>query len=233
MMFSPQAIVDIYGDLEKEYASLRHGGVSASKSGYHSSVHYNRTNYPGDYSLRAPLDNKGDFDAARAIDLSLNTTEMIKGSKRLLAACKDDDPRLYGMREFIGTIDGKNVIAFNRYGDGHGGSRDQSGVLHGDIAGDGGHLWHVHLSIFTVYATSHLAMKALTSVLLGEPMDIKLTSTDIDKIADAVAGKLGKVWTSPDEWTPPPGLETAENPKWTPGGTLRYVANAVAKLSKT
>jgi hypothetical protein len=229
MMYSPQAIVDIYGDLEKEYASLRHGGISAAKSGYHSSVHYNRTNYPGDYSLRAPLDNKGDFDAARAIDLSLNTAEMIKGSKRLLAACKDDDPRLYGMREFIGTIDGKTVIAFNRYGDGHGGSRSVSGVLHGSAAGDGGHLWHIHISFFTVYATSHLAAKSVTAVLLGE--DMPLSKDDLSAIRGIVKDEVAKVWTSPDEWEPPTGHATAANPKWTPGGTLRWIANQLS--SKT
>jgi hypothetical protein len=66
----------------------------------------------------------------------------------------------------------------------------------------------------------------------GMAVEIKLDDASIRKVADAVSKQLGEVWTGPDTWTPPPGEATPENPTWTPGGTLRYIANTIAKLAK-
>jgi hypothetical protein len=59
--------------------------------------------------------------------------------------------------------------------------------------------------------------------------EVKLSDASVKDVANEVEKRLGKVWSAPDTWTPPPGEATEANPTWTPGGFLRYIANKVSK----
>ena len=227
-LYSPTNIVNIYDDIISEYPSLRRGGVAVAKTGYHDSVNGNRAKDPDDYSIRLSKDLKGDFDAGRAIDLTMNESDMIKCGKRLLEACVEGDPRVYGMREFIGTINGRNVIAYNREGDGQGGSRSTAGIKHDEEAGAVSHLWHTHISFYTIYATSSLATLALTEILLGEPMEVRLNDEDKREIA-RLAAKF--VWDHPvvDVFAPLPGQDPT-NEHARPLGVVNWLVASVQSI---
>jgi len=145
---------------------VRLGGIYAFKSGYHSSVNDNKANWPGNYSILLPSDLTGDFGKARAIDLTMSTVEMTKRTGHLKAAAlHPDDDRLGCVREFYGTIDGRNV-----YGLSHGGP----GQVWRPVTSDASHLWHIHISLFTLYCDDWPAepgvygLEGVLSVLSGE-----------------------------------------------------------------
>jgi hypothetical protein len=139
---------------------VRLGGIYAAKSGYHNTVNANKANWPGNYSIRLPLDLRGQFDKARAIDWTMSESEMIKRTGYLRrAALHQDDDRLRCMREFIGTLDGKNVYCLIRNAD---------GLWEFDGGRDNSHLWHVHGSIFTIYVNDWSELRKLVSVWSGQ-----------------------------------------------------------------
>jgi len=148
---------------------VRLGGIYAFKPGYHSSVNDNKANWPGNYSILLPSDLTGDFGKARAIDLTMSTVEMTKRTGHLKAAAlHPDDDRLGCVREFYGTLDGRNV-----YGLSHGGP----GQVWRSVTSDASHLWHIHISLFTLYcddwpaAPGVYGLEGVLSVLSGETWD--------------------------------------------------------------
>jgi hypothetical protein len=165
MAYSPAAIESIYDRLGPHLSSLRRGGIYANKSGYHNSRNANRSRWPGDYSIIAPADKRGDGDAAAAIDISLGPAEMKLVTKRLMDACEKKDPRIECVREALGTLNGRTVTGWNRYATGSG---SRSWV--GKVTADSTHLWHVHISFFRAYATDRAKMQAVADVILGIPL---------------------------------------------------------------
>lgn len=194
MGYSPNAIERIYDHVDQHYRSMRRGGVYAFKPGYHSSYQDNERNWSGNYSTIAPADRRGDRDAARAIDITLDDpSEMRLITRRYIDACTPDkngdyDSRIEATREGIGTLDSQNVMVYNRYASGSG-SRSQTGKLPG--ASDSSHLWHWHGSIFTDYATDEDRMLQLAEVLCG------LKPGSLAKTKGGQSNDLGeqKTWT--------------------------------------
>ena len=139
---------------------VRLGGIYALKPGYHSTVADNRSRWPGNYSITLPLDLVGPHDKARAIDLTMSTTEMRKRTGYLKDSALDDaDDRLFAVREFYGTTDGRNVYGLIKRTERGKWTRESS---------DTSHLWHIHIGIFTKHITSQYAHDAILSVLSGE-----------------------------------------------------------------
>jgi hypothetical protein len=135
---------------------VRLGGIYAFKPGYHSTVSDNRSNWPNDYSIRLSLDTVSPTDKARAIDLTMSTSEMRRRTGYLREAAERRDPRLRAVREFYGTVDGNNV--FGRIKDGETGAWRWS-------TSDDSHLWHIHISIFTAFCDDSAALSGVVSVL--------------------------------------------------------------------
>lgn len=134
------------------------GGIYANKPGYHNSVNANKLYWPGNYSIRVPEDLKGDFTKARALDLTMSTSEMIKRTTLLKEATERNDPRLAAVREFYGTLDGKRV---------YGRIKDSLNGKWRNSTADSSHLWHLHISFFTSQATSKKAAYKVLEVLNG------------------------------------------------------------------
>lgn len=144
------------------------GGIYADKAGYHNY----RNNLPSnDYSVEEVANDRlGPGDKASAIDITLSAGDMVKFSTRLANACKSRDPRLFiggepVIREFIGTLDNKNVYCYMLTGGKAQGVPTDAGV---DWGRDTSHLWHVHISFIRKFINSELAMSGILSILKGE-----------------------------------------------------------------
>jgi hypothetical protein len=141
---------------------VRLGGIFADKQCYHNSVKANQAKWPGAYCIRLALDLKGVLDKSRAIDLTMSDAEMKKRTGYLKAAAEHPkDNRLGAIREFIGTLDGRQVFCM---------IHDQEvGGWRYDYGRDDSHLWHIHISFFSTYAgTWENWVEAVASVLSGE-----------------------------------------------------------------
>lgn len=167
---NPSVITDAEWRLWEEclliIPGVRLGGIYANKSGYHNTVNANKTNWPSNYSILLPSDLSGDFTKARGEDLTMSTAEMTKRTGYLKnAALHPDDDRLDCVREFYGTLNGTTV-----YGLSHGGP----GQVWRQVTSDPSHLWHIHLSFFTLYCDDWDArpgvpgLEGVLSVLSGE-----------------------------------------------------------------
>ncbi len=139
---------------------VRLGGIYANKSCYHNSVNANKSGWPGGYCIQLPLDLKGDFTRARALDLTMSDAEMRKRTNYLVNATNDPkDDRLYGIREFFGTTDSVNV---------RGRAKDDENGPWYNTSSDDSHLWHIHISFFTFYISTARVMSGVASVLMGQ-----------------------------------------------------------------
>ncbi|HEY1175018.1 MAG TPA: hypothetical protein VGF17_02585 [Phytomonospora sp.] len=150
------------------------GGIFAPKTGYHDT----RTHNPaGDYSRQYAADLKGPADKAAAVDLTFgeaqggNFTDIITYTKRLDAAAKARDPRLYVgktpvLREFIGTLNGQVPYAYDLQ------------RRRGDHFRDDSHLWHIHLSVTRQFVTDWDILAGVLSVLIGDSI-VALTKDDM------------------------------------------------------
>jgi hypothetical protein len=137
---------------------VRLGGIYANKRCYHNTVNANQRTWPGAYCIRLPLDLRGPPNKARAIDLTMTSTEMRKRTRYLRrAALHPEDNRLAAMREFYGTLDGKTVYGL---------IRDANGAWVSSTS-DTSHLWHVHASIYTAYCAVWSVLAPIVSVLDG------------------------------------------------------------------
>lgn len=136
-------------------------GIYANKKGYHNTVTSNLKNWPDNYSVKLPLDlvnfNRG---KARAIDLTMSDSEMVKWTNRMKNAFEDPlDTRVYAVKEFYGTLDNKNVFGL---------SKDSSKGPIRRVEADKTHLWHGHTSIFTEYVNNWDALAPLISIWSGK-----------------------------------------------------------------
>jgi len=144
-------------------------GNAAHTSGYHRSR--NRLLELGkrdDYSIQAADDKAGPGDACCGQDVSWPLAQMKLITQRVVDACKANDPRVYALREIIGTIDGTNVCGYNRVASGMG-TRSKIGFVASGF-GDSSHLWHNHFSVLRKYADDVEACKAIAAVVLGLPL---------------------------------------------------------------
>jgi hypothetical protein len=140
---------------------VRFGGIFANKSCYHNTVNNNLKFWPNVYCIRLALDLvSSNRNFARAIDWTMSDAEMFKRTKRLRDSALDpNDHRLFGMREFYGTLDGNTVyglIKDTEFGPWRFSSSDST------------HLWHVHGSFFTKYVNDWNALEGVLSVWVGE-----------------------------------------------------------------
>lgn len=144
-------------------------GNTAHKSGYHRSRNVLLdTGHNSDYSIQAAADKRGPGDACSGLDISWPFEYMKLVTGRLIKACESKDPRLYALREIIGTLDGQNVCGYNRVATGTG-TRSKIGYVATGFA-DSSHLWHNHFSILREYADDIAACKAIGAVATGLPL---------------------------------------------------------------
>lgn len=169
---APNALYGMYSLLAPYLPTLKRGGVVGDLAhirtgGYHiSREDLVRNGMGGDYSVQAPADKRGPANAATAIDLTLSASEMKLVTARLRAACTPDqagdyDDRIEPLREFIGTLDGRNVCGYNRYRTGRAVGWYPSGYS------DGSHTWHCHLSFFRAYGDDKNAVAGVAEVVAG------------------------------------------------------------------
>lgn len=135
-------------------------GIYADKKGYHNTVIRNIEKWPGNYTIKLPLDlPQSNRDKARAIDLTMTPAEMIKWTLRMKKSAADPaDNRLAAVKEFYGTLDGKTVF---------GRSKDTTGKDWQPSSADLTHLWHGHTSIFTLFVSDWQALAPIISVWAG------------------------------------------------------------------
>lgn len=150
-----------------ESAAL-YGGTFANKPGYHNGRDSVKST---DYSVEEVANDRvGNAHLSSAIDITLPAAKMVTYSKRLEAAMRARDARLFIggapiLREFIGTIDNKNVRCYMLTGGKAQGVGADSGL---DYGRDKSHLWHVHISIIRKFADSADALERVLSILKGE-----------------------------------------------------------------
>ena len=175
---SPPHLVDLKDRMLEEadnhgLSGLQFLGIapsSASAYGYHNSRdrHLAGETRDGanDYSVQTPLDKEGEGKYFSAIDLggssSAGRAATRKMTERLRDAVESGDSRVNYLREFYGTLNGKDV--YGRIHNSLGGSWSSSSA-------DDSHLMHVHLSFFRKYNNDPVAMKAVGDVLLGIDVD--------------------------------------------------------------
>jgi hypothetical protein len=149
--YAPDALRGCYDTVKKAVPSAQLSGIYANKPGYHNA----RAQLPSsDYSVQRSQDKKGDGWAAGALDITLQPAEMKAFTQRLIDATKAGDPRLRGVREFFGTVNGSTVTGM-----------DVPGKYW--VTSDPSHLWHVHLSSSRDHANDTTAWQDVAAVLLG------------------------------------------------------------------
>lgn len=253
---APQALYGMYKTLDPHLSSLRIGGVVGDTShiktgGYHiSRDDLHARGQTGDYSIQAPADRRGDGTYASAIDLSLNPAQMVQVSERLRRAMTPDaagnyDPRIEPLREFIGTVDNRNVCGYNRYHTGRRTGWYASGYS------DTSHLAHVHLSFFRAYCDDPNSVAGAAEVVAGLPagtlgwagpktpntptQEDVVTPADRQAIIDGVVSQLrhdlpGDIWSFDGIPAPAAEKDPKTNPTWTPKSYLRRIESLLSGL---
>lgn len=155
------ATYSVYYHLKAHVASARYGGGYVHKPGFHSSVEDNLEDWPDNYSIREAINRREPRDVGRALDITLSDADMRTLTRRLAWAVETDDPRLEGLREFFGTIDGRTVFGRSRRG---------PDTAWYESTADSSHLWHIHLSFFTPFADDWAALAGLVSILIGQSL---------------------------------------------------------------
>jgi hypothetical protein len=136
--YAPQALFDCYNAIHAVMPQAINAGIYGDKPGYHNCRNGCSSD---DYSVQMPDDKTGDPNAGAALDVTLyDPADMAAVTQRLIDATQSDDPRMYCLREFFGTVDGVNVTGM-----------DVRGKYW--VTSDDSHLWHVHLSFYRKYCT--------------------------------------------------------------------------------
>jgi hypothetical protein len=192
--YAPQAIMDMFDTIKAAIPSAIMAGVigdSAHTYGYHRGRNY--CSDGGDYSCQTPPDQKGDGEAACALDLSWSkASDQYTVSRRLLDA--KHDSRMAAARSFFGSLDGYSVCGWDFY--------------YGNACtSDDSHLWHIHLSILRQHANDHDALQAIASVITAgaapapEPKpedDMEYTSTDTSTVRALPQGEWVTLYNDDD-----------------------------------
>lgn len=148
--------------LQAIIAGVRLGGIYADKSGYHNTVNANLAKWPGNYSVRYAIDREPPRDKARAIDLTMSSTNMKRITRILVNAVTARDPRLRPVKEFYGTLDGSTVVGF---------LKDSPDGTWRTGTSDSSHTWHEHIGLLTPFVDDMEAMRGLVSLLSGENLN--------------------------------------------------------------
>lgn len=157
MAYATAEMRQIATDWENAIPSAVCSGIVGDRShtyGYHRAANEVSSS---DYSLQLPGDRNGvDWNAADAIDMSHNRTEMQLITRRFYDSWKSQaDLRLNYTREIIGTLDGTAVI----YMDTQSGRQGSS---------DASHLWHIHIGGLRCHTHNPHAMAAILSIVVGQ-----------------------------------------------------------------
>jgi peptidoglycan hydrolase-like protein with peptidoglycan-binding domain len=160
-------------------------GFYADKKGYHNTVNANKVKWPGNYSIRFPLDLKhGNQDKSRAIDLTMSDSEMVLWTKRMKAAAENpNDTRLQAVREFYGTLDNRTVFGM---------IKDSATGAWRRSTADLTHLWHGHTSIFAAFVNDWGMLSPLLSVWSGDTFEEWTSSGMFPKVSST--GEEVKYW---------------------------------------
>lgn len=133
----------------------------------------------GDYSVQLPADRLGSPYAASALDVGLDAGDLRLAIDRLIAAGRANDPRVHGMRECFGSADGVRVIGWDRHNpdDAHDDTTTTS---------DQSHTWHLHVSVYRMWADTFAAIAGIASVINGtgisEGDEFELSSAEYDEL---------------------------------------------------
>ena len=151
--YAPAAIQHMFDSLNAVIPQAIMAGIvgdSAHTYGYHRGRNYVGSN---DYSVQTPPDKKGNGEAASALDISWETAQwQYTVSQRLMNA--KNDSRMNPIREFFGSIDGRNVCGWDYYGN-------------YSVTSDDSHLWHIHISVLREYADNDAALQGVAAVMTG------------------------------------------------------------------
>lgn len=159
-------------------------GDRAHTYGYHRC----RDVLPGDdYSVQLSADQRGDGEAASALDISYGPDDQKLVTRRLMDAMKARDARIHPyVREFFGTLNGSTVTGWDGAADGY-------------TSSDDSHLWHVHLSFYRQYATDQTCMAGIRDVILGREEDDDMPTIETSLTAAGQALPWGErrnvTWT--------------------------------------
>src|SRR5690606_25770920 len=155
---TPQAIWDVWLAVDQALGSkVKLGGIYANKPGYHNTRAQNAS---GNYSVQLPLDKQGPSNKAAALDLTFpSASDMKKYTARLRDAMKAGDPRMGSVKEFYGTLDGKNVYGL--------GKKSRTGAPYSTSA-DKAHLWHIHISFFRADVENWGRLKGVAEIFTGK-----------------------------------------------------------------
>ncbi len=151
--YAPDGIISLYNAIHAGLPESINAGI-VGDSAHHYGYHRGR-NYVGsdDYSNQLADDKAGDGEAECALDLSWTTAgPQFEVSQRLLNAANDS--RMYPIRSFFGSTDGRVVCGWDFVG-GY------------PVTSDDSHLWHVHLSILRKYANDADALAPVADVIIG------------------------------------------------------------------
>lgn len=189
MGYPTDAIYACYEVVHDAIPSAQYAGSYGNKPGYHNC----RANLPSsDYSVQRADDQKGDAQAGSALDITFpNPPDIKRCTQNLIDATLADDPRVWCLREFFGTVNGNTVTGLD--------VRDKRWVT-----SDDSHLWHNHLSFYRKYANDMAAAKDVGRVMIGQIGEDDMTKEETENmIANALrayhlGGEHG-VW-SPDKY---------------------------------
>lgn len=159
---NPGLITDPLWELWEEcpIPGVQLSGIYANKKGYHNTVNANLKSWPDNYSVKLPLDLvQQNRTKARAIDLTMSDSEMVKWTTRMKNAAENpNDTRLGAVKEFFGTLDNKTVFGLGK---------DTVTGRWRRVTADKTHLWHGHTSFFTSFVNSWVRLRPLISVWSG------------------------------------------------------------------
>lgn len=177
---------------EKVYKSAVLSGIVGdlahkARGGYHIS----RQDQPSsNYSVTRADDKPGNGpnDRASAIDMTMSTADMIKCHVRLRDSWKNraKDPRW------------KYINAWNGW-DGNGGA-GRYDVVTGNVGtATADHKWHIHLEIRRKYVNDMVAMRAILSLLKGEPLNAPAPKPPVVVAKPVVTPKPEEIDMTKDE----------------------------------
>jgi hypothetical protein len=151
------------------------GIVGDSAHAGNATKHMSRQDQPsGSWCNDHPKDQKGPSDMSAAIDMSMNDSDMVKVTNRLIEVFnnRSSDPRA----GYIGAFNGWTGS----------GSARRWNMVSGSVSNtDDSHKWHVHLSTFYQYTgtdqASYDAMAGILSVITGGEVEDEMDQTQFTK----------------------------------------------------
>lgn len=141
--------------ISKVFSGIVGNAQHARQGGYHIGRNFQP---PGNYSTSLVRDRGGDGDVSCAIDVSFAQADMITATTRLINAARSNDPRMRGVREINGTLNGRVTVNYDVTLGGQ------------NYTPDSTHLWHVHLGLFRDTAQVQSVAAGIADVINGVPL---------------------------------------------------------------